>query len=732
LLGGLLGSGGGADFTSTAAGQTQFSIMNPSSWIAAGKNLYSGFSNGFSNLFSTDAYTMGPPTAAGSTSSFSPGYSNGFGQALGVAGGIYAGYNEFQNAGGGVAGLAGAASYGVGTYFAGAAASAALSGGLAAGFAAIPVVGWIALAAMLVDKFSGGKLFGTEGTPTGGWNFLDVNATGASQSNRLDLKGQKALFGGAKYSTEDLPASQAQIDAANAFFDAIKKGSDDFAKQFGLTAGVVAAGEFSTKFDKKGNPTGETVSNVVGQRYDNETQQQFAERIQAESFTQDLAAVGIDITKYTQQYIKDADAYSQAVQDAAGAAQLAYQDAKKGVSFLALTGTQTGQTLLDFAAAQEKSGETLAQAYQRLQQAQAQYDSFVGQFAPAATYVDDFEAAMSNLKAVYEANVKQANDLAVAAGASGASVEDLTNIMQATAKQQAALVQQLEGSAQSLAFNLGLTNTGSLDDINSEIQRLQQQAGQGAQAVQSFGHAMRTAAQDATAAINLLLGDLSPLNDNQKLEVAKQGLMAGTVTVDQFDTIARQLYASSQQYADLFNWAQQYAGRGTGSTAGGGGGGSVGTGAHGLSAEDQQRLNDLLKEQATLQAGQTLAQYQTLAQQIAEIASAKGETYEQVIKDMGIDNANLIKGLGIQSQADEDKYFAGIQAQVDSDGQNTSSIVNVLNLILQAIRDGGPIANPQGGRLGPAQTIAAQQSPTPSPIRLGHSRNIRSNLAPTR
>jgi hypothetical protein len=35
---------------------------------------------------------------------------------LGIAGGVYAGYNEFKAAGGGVGGLAGGAAYGVGTF----------------------------------------------------------------------------------------------------------------------------------------------------------------------------------------------------------------------------------------------------------------------------------------------------------------------------------------------------------------------------------------------------------------------------------------------------------------------------------------------------------------------------------------------------------------------------------------------------------------------------------------
>ncbi|GAA0715226.1 hypothetical protein GCM10009105_20520 [Dokdonella soli] len=41
--------------------------------------------------------------------------------------------------------------------------------------------------------------------------------------------------------------------------------------------------------------------------------------------------------------------------------------------------------------------------------------------------------------------------------------------------------------------------------------------------MQSFGSAMQSAAQNATAAIALLLGNLSPLNDAQKLQIALQG-----------------------------------------------------------------------------------------------------------------------------------------------------------------------------------------------------------------
>jgi hypothetical protein len=77
-----------------------------------------------------------------------------------------------------------------------------------------------------------------------------------------------------------------------------------------------------------------------------------------------------------------------------------------------------------------------------------------------------------------------------------------------------------------------------------------------------FGGAIQDAAQSASDAINLLIGDLSPLNDRAKLEEARKGLIAGSVSQDQFLEIARRLYASSQQYNTEFAFAQQFPGRG--------------------------------------------------------------------------------------------------------------------------------------------------------------------------
>lgn len=110
-----------------------------------------------------------------------------------------------------------------------------------------------------------------------------------------------------------------------------------------------------------------------------------------------------------------------------------------------------------------------------------------------------------------------------------------------------------------------------------------------------------------------------------------------------------------------------------------------------LTAEESQRLKDLLKEQQQLQAAQTLSQYQTLAKQIAEIASATGETYQQVIDEMGIKNANPEKGLKLANDDALKAYITDLQKQKDSNKENTHTIVAALNRIYDAIAHPGSL-----------------------------------------
>lgn len=106
--GGSGAAGTAANFASTASGNTQFSILSPSSWVMAGKNLWSGWqaASGYmsggqyagSSMFGSwsnsaqFAGDMGPGWAGSST--YTP---SALGYGAAAAGGIYAGYQRYQD-----------------------------------------------------------------------------------------------------------------------------------------------------------------------------------------------------------------------------------------------------------------------------------------------------------------------------------------------------------------------------------------------------------------------------------------------------------------------------------------------------------------------------------------------------------------------------------------------------------------------------------------------------------
>lgn len=647
----------------------------------AGKTLWDGFINGSGQTLPFAQYLGSSIYGPGMDTAFSPSL---LGSGLAIGGGVLAGYNEFQNAGGGVPGLAGGAAYGFGTTalvggLAGVATGAGFSAGIAGTLGALGPVGWAGLALMAVDMLSGGKLFGTAGKFNFGQTALTVGPSGAVATAGYDLKGQAPLFGGSTHSWQTVAASQEAIDAANQFYAALLSGTDAFAKEFGVKAGDIVGGQFVQNFDKHGNVTS-TSDTVLGKTY-SDTAQQFQERLDAENMLAVLGTFDKGLNDAVDQFRGNADELL-AVTQALAQGETMF---KSGEQFLALGTDQSLSALLKLAEGSEQFGETVEQALQRIEQAQAAYDQFVGQFKPATNYVDDFEAALSGINQQMIANIKQANALAVAAGAEGASETDLANIRKYAVQQEQQALMALEQSAQSLAFSMGLSTVGTLDQVNSEIQQLQSQAGEGTSGIQGFGNAIQQVSQKATEAMNLLLGDLSPMNDQQKLQDALQGLRAGTATQEEVLEIGRRLYASSQAYTDLFNMVKGMGGPGA-STAGGS------TSPHGLSGADQQRLSELLKEQQQLQAAQDYTNAQTLAQQLAEIAAAKSETYQQAASDMHLDLAGLEKRLGLNDDGFA-KLIAADQAAKDDNGKNTQDIIQELkdgfDRVVNALTGGG-------------------------------------------
>jgi len=606
------------------------------------------------------------------TGDFDAGWGNslsaggGVGGALGTAGGVFGGYYLGSKYGGTAGGVAGAVGLGVAAYF-------------------VPIIGWIAGAISIIDALSGGKLLGTDGKVIGGASTLSVGPGGASVASHYTTKGQHALFGGSYYKEHaiDDPAADA---AAQAFYDAMKSGADQFAKEFGLKAADVASGTFEQTFDKKGNITGSTTT-IAGHTYSGESADDFGTRVTAETEIGVLSQFDSQLSTAIDKYRVNANDLLGIVNDLA-AAQLAINN---GEHFLALGQDQSISKLLEFAAANQRFGESVDQTLQRIMQAQAQYDQFVGQFKPPTTYADAFQEALANIGAEYKQNVKTANDLARAAGAAGASQEDLANIQKHATAELAAAIQQLKDASQQLAISLGYTTQGmTVDQIDQQIADIRNGSGSASDNLGSFGQAITDVAQRASDAYNLLLGDLSPLTDTAKLQAALAGLRQGLVTQEQVLTIGRQLYGSSQPYTDLFHEVQRYPGS-AGSRVGGTAGG--GTGKHPLTADEQAQISKLEQEKKDAESAQRHNEALQLARNIAELSVVTGQSYEDVAKSEGFNLDKLMGDLGVKSSADLHKMLDGFRTQQDSAHQDSQDLLDAIMQLPAAIADalnGGP------------------------------------------
>lgn len=358
LLGSLFGGGGGG---STAALDAATSIPN-----YGGSFDFAGANGG----------TYGFNTATAGTGAAGSGGVGTFGTVASIAGGVLAGLQEFKAAGGGLGGLAGGAAYGTAAYLGGTALAAggtALLGGAGiagAGSAALGAlgalgpVGWVALAAVLVDKISGGKLFGTSYQTYQTKAGVTIGVDGATAFAEKDQKGQKAFFGGTKYKTVQSDPGQAAGDAANAIYDALQKSFTAGAEAFGVTGAQLVTGSWTTitEYSKKGAVTStKTISEVLGKQY-TETAQDFASRLNSENaiVLADMGGAAGEATKFAQQYRATATTLA----DAAAVAYQAQLDIHKGNALLG-----TGATFDATVGLVEKlrgANETLSATYSRL------------------------------------------------------------------------------------------------------------------------------------------------------------------------------------------------------------------------------------------------------------------------------------------------------------------------------------------------------------------------------
>jgi tape measure domain-containing protein len=299
-----------------------FDLSSPSSWMSAGRSLWNGFMNGFTPSATATSSIFGSYSGAfggiqygpsvGSPLGLVPNYGAGapgvgvgvspgsytytpspLGYGVAIAGGAIAGYNRYQNSGGGAAGVAGGLAYGVGTTYATLGVSAALSGGLAAGLAAIPVVGWIALAAMLIDKFAGGKLFGTAFKPEQSTQSMSIGPEGASAGLSLSEVRQRSLFRGRQWRLTQLDVPPELQKAAEDFYKQISKIMTDGARQLAIDVPPMIDATLRTveEYDKNGKVKAtKYFVDTLGRTWEEASAELAATRVSAEAIVATVAA----------------------------------------------------------------------------------------------------------------------------------------------------------------------------------------------------------------------------------------------------------------------------------------------------------------------------------------------------------------------------------------------------------------------------------------------------------
>lgn len=257
-----------------------------------------------------------------------------------------------------------------------------------------------------------------------------------------------------------------------------------------------------------------------------------------------------------------------------------------------------------------------------------------------------FAGMRAEIESWTTSTIQTLNSLARAAGRAGASEQDLVNVHRLAAQRIAQLIEQLKGELRDLAVTLGYTSAGdTLESLNSQIASMGSASGDAANAIGSAVDSMREK-------MALLLGDLSPFNDQKKLELALEGLRAGTVDPETVLEIGRRLYASTSNYTNLFNQVMGMAQFGQ-------------NGGTNTSTEQGRTLAELIAARDALLAATRPQLAEELASRIAELANATGDEFAAIAQEQGFNLAQLGADLGLNSD-ELNAYLEQLQAQFES------------------------------------------------------------------
>lgn len=641
-LGSLFGGGRGMTGTGAMAAQSTWGAA-----LAAG----AGSSLGFGNNIGALAGIVG---ASASVSG-----SGGIGDMVQIAGMLYKAVPASGISGGMIAGASyaggalgalygwnkggdtvgkglGAAAYGAAGYYGATAvgtvaagyAAAGTAGAAAAGSAAlasIPVAGWVALAAIVVDKVSGGKLFGTKYQTKETGQTINIGEDGGSVSAYAYQEGQKSLFRGKKRRTIDIDASEESKETASELYKLIQQTGKAASDALGLASVDIISGSFKAVYDKKGNLTSE-LATVLGKTYA-EGFEQFQQRLAAENIVAQISQLDDTASVIAERWRSSAEK----LQDGAQFLLAAAVDFNDGAGLLNEGGLSR---LTDLIEKLRTTDETMTQAYQRVMSgARAYGDTAASAYQEVATTgFSNFAKSLLQVKQEEKERIRTLQAQAKALGGLSAREEDLAKVREAAQLKTDALVTGLQSELVDLALNR----------LNDQIEQLGGSADGAGSKIQDFINGLR------------MSDTLSPDTDATRRVTANDLMSAAALAGDadaftqyaqQFLEVSRALNASGAGYqADydrVLDMAKQFGGEGNAAS-----------------------LEQLYAQREALQAQQEAAARLERAQRIAQgvsdlsgvngrdpleiLRSVTGMTPDQLAGDLGLSVGELGQYLAAQ------------------------------------------------------------------------------------